>query len=432
MPLLAAQLLLVVLVYFVLVRKQVAADYKLYSCFLASYIFFLLGRALQQYLTVDTGLVVLYTRMSLLFSVGIPALVIAIFKQSGYKLTRFFQYLCFIVGAVLSLLYVILTDAFQQLFSFSALDLPLIGGLITERAPHIVQILASLALVLPASVLLFQEHKKTNVKSSLAFLVGSLVFGLLMLYGIVWIEVFGVIYAGSIFCAICWCWAVVQDIQESKGRSAVLQDELQLLFLKGHSGKAMGLEKLIEELEEHSNGDLALYKLRVRSILNRLIDYGIESGADAKRLLEKNETHLKSVEQSEDIDTLRRVLNEEAAGLSQLISSSNTPHQGLEKAKSYIQDNFQAELSVDQVATHIGMSRSSFMRIFKKGTGTTFNQYLTELRMAKAKQLLLEKSVTETAFEVGYASSSYFSTAFKKHVGLSPAQYQQAENNIHP
>ncbi len=56
----------------------------------------------------------------------------------------------------------------------------------------------------------------------------------------------------------------------------------------------------------------------------------------------------------------------------------------------------------------------------------TYSTYLTTMRMQKAKALLAgtDRPITDIAFEVGYNDSNYFSTAFRKHEGLSPRQYR--------
>ena len=67
MPLVSAQLLLMVLIYFTMVRKRISTLYKWYFCFLATVIVFLLGRASQDFVSPEAGFLILYARKSLLF-----------------------------------------------------------------------------------------------------------------------------------------------------------------------------------------------------------------------------------------------------------------------------------------------------------------------------------------------------------------------------
>lgn len=65
------------------------------------------------------------------------------------------------------------------------------------------------------------------------------------------------------------------------------------------------------------------------------------------------------------------------------------------------------------------------MRRFKQETGQTVNQHLTQVRIENAKRLLASISVTETAFEVGFNDSNYFSTVFKKQTGHTPNGFKK-------
>ena len=100
----------------------------------------------------------------------------------------------------------------------------------------------------------------------------------------------------------------------------------------------------------------------------------------------------------------------------------------VERAKEYILVQYHNPISVNDIAESVGLSDSGLMSKFKKETGQTVNQYLVQVRINKAKKLLRFKSVTETAFEVGFNNSNYFGTVFKKQTGQTPGQFQQSEN----
>lgn len=102
----------------------------------------------------------------------------------------------------------------------------------------------------------------------------------------------------------------------------------------------------------------------------------------------------------------------------------------LKQAKSYLSSHYMDfDCSLSSVAEFIHMSPSHLSFIFKKEVGTTFINYLTDLRIKKAKQLLssTDLMVYEVSTNVGYENYAYFSTVFKKSVGLSPKEYRIQE-----
>jgi len=99
----------------------------------------------------------------------------------------------------------------------------------------------------------------------------------------------------------------------------------------------------------------------------------------------------------------------------------------INKAKAYINDNYTNEkLSLNQVANQVYLSPTYFSAIFSQKTGQTFIQYLTDLRMNKAKELLkcTDMKTSEIAYAVGYKDPHYFSYLFKKTQNCTPKQYR--------
>lgn len=95
--------------------------------------------------------------------------------------------------------------------------------------------------------------------------------------------------------------------------------------------------------------------------------------------------------------------------------------------KHFIDNNYEKDLNLDLLAKILLVSKYHLQRLFKKNYGLTPKQYLINLRIHKAKQLLIEgTSVTETCFAVGFESLGSFSTLFKNRTGKSPIQYQKS------
>jgi AraC-like DNA-binding protein len=96
----------------------------------------------------------------------------------------------------------------------------------------------------------------------------------------------------------------------------------------------------------------------------------------------------------------------------------------IEKALQRINNEYDQKLSVKELAEIVYMSESSFHRIFNSVTATTPIQYIKNIRLLKAKDLLVsqEVKVNEVALKVGYENVSQFSREFKRYFGQSPSE----------
>lgn len=101
-------------------------------------------------------------------------------------------------------------------------------------------------------------------------------------------------------------------------------------------------------------------------------------------------------------------------------------HSSIQTSIDYITEHHMENLSIQQVAGVINFSPTYFCRLFKKETGHSFVSYLTFVRIQRSVRLLRHTNYTieQIAFDLGFNTSSYFSTIFKKVVGLSPSEYR--------
>lgn len=102
------------------------------------------------------------------------------------------------------------------------------------------------------------------------------------------------------------------------------------------------------------------------------------------------------------------------------------------RARAYLSQRYaDPNLMLQDVAGEVGMSQSHFSTVFAQETGITFTQYLTALRIGKAKELLTATAMrsSEIAFAVGYNDAHYFSYLFKKQTGVTPSEYRKSNKN---
>ena len=111
------------------------------------------------------------------------------------------------------------------------------------------------------------------------------------------------------------------------------------------------------------------------------------------------------------------------------LTRSLYPHDDLTKhiiqSKLYIDKHFSEEINLDKIAAKAMVSKFHFIRVFKKYYGSTPNQYLQEVRIEKAKQLLQKgKTIDEVCYAIGFASKPSFISLFKRMTGATPLAYQ--------
>lgn len=99
----------------------------------------------------------------------------------------------------------------------------------------------------------------------------------------------------------------------------------------------------------------------------------------------------------------------------------------VEKAKAYIRENYNREISLDDISKEVNISSYYFSKMFKEEAGENFIEYLTRVRIERAKELMRnpEMSIKEIGILSGYSDPNYFSRIFKKQTGETPREYRE-------
>ena len=169
-------------------------------------------------------------------------------------------------------------------------------------------------------------------------------------------------------------------------------------------------------------------KLKVLEFVLWAEKIGYESGGMVYRFSSRHD-YLKSINDMsnyEEIrtwfitkiqDVCRNIVNKKEEQATKLIAI----------AKDYIDHNYQNEVSLDETSRQINISPYYFSKLFKEEMGQSFIEYVTGIRMEKAKELLskTDKSMKEICNEIGYADPNYFSRTFKKNVGFTPTEFKE-------
>lgn len=188
------------------------------------------------------------------------------------------------------------------------------------------------------------------------------------------------------------------------------------------------IRRLISELGSASIS-IELCYVRVLRVMLAVLQTLMEIGSHGNELIGKEKRLLSDLYSFRSLDEIERWLNEVCEQALRDVAKTRkdiTRSQMLE-AVDFIQRHYEdAELSIKTVCSRIFMSTSYFSALFKSHTGKTFVEYVTEVRMEKAKELLKHSLLKtyEIAAKTGYQDPQYFSVLFKKHTGDTPTEYR--------
>ena len=98
----------------------------------------------------------------------------------------------------------------------------------------------------------------------------------------------------------------------------------------------------------------------------------------------------------------------------------------IDKIKTYMEQNYDKEVSLESVSSYVGMNASYLSRFFKQQTGSNFLDYLSSLRMQKATEYLTYPSyrLLDICYLVGYKSPNHFNKIFRQYYSCTPAEYR--------
>jgi two-component system response regulator YesN len=188
------------------------------------------------------------------------------------------------------------------------------------------------------------------------------------------------------------------------------------------------LDELLEDIIEHKFVNPIIMKARLIEIITTIVKVGLEAGAEQEKLGILSGRFVQEVLRSDTILDLRNQMREVISGVIEEISQGRK-HMNLqvfEEAIEYINENFDKDITLEDVSGHVHISPYHFSHEFKKFTGMNFIEYLTKTRIKEAKKLLLttDLSIGEISNQVGYDDPSYFGRVFKSMEGMPPSKFK--------
>ena len=145
------------------------------------------------------------------------------------------------------------------------------------------------------------------------------------------------------------------------------------------------------------------------------------------------EYQVKPVNRFELLSCLERLLGSKTAEETKADVLESKDRGSIGRALEYIENHFYQNISLEEVSREIGMNTAYFSTLFKKQTGKKYIDYLTDLRMEKAKNLLdnTDLKISMVAEMVGYGSTKHFARIYKGKFGITPNSNRQSAQTEH-
>jgi len=212
---------------------------------------------------------------------------------------------------------------------------------------------------------------------------------------------------------------LLAELNKSMGAAIEVLDKESILNCINH------LKEQIK-LEEDLNGEMIYfvvehtYEMYLLHLRNNQIMHHDESFYEDFRV---NANRCSSIDQL--FDYLSTMIGESLEAINEDNKQKET--KPIRTAKQYIQQNFMNSISLEEVSNVVGFNPTYFSTLFKKVSGSNFVDYLSEIRMNNAKELLRETnlSIATICEQVGYSDLKHFTKNFKKNTGIKPNEFRK-------
>jgi len=224
-----------------------------------------------------------------------------------------------------------------------------------------------------------------------------------------------------------------QDGSDLHGEEMMIQDILKQIRLGDRDELHETVYRFTNRLSDARNS-IRKYRILLMQLTAELYRVSNDNDLNLDELLGRNTDAYEMLLGLETSEELQNRLLELCLEMQKQIAGERQDNTKsfVKKAVEYVKDNFaDKELSIENVCGYLNVSTAYFSTVFKKETGKTFGNYLTDYRMEKAVDLLINKEEKTyiIAEQVGYFDPNYFSYVFKKQYGISPSKYKQERIN---
>ena len=225
-----------------------------------------------------------------------------------------------------------------------------------------------------------------------------------------------------------------QDVVTGNTKICTYPKEAESEVFAGISGKntaqsLKGIESFCRYIYEFKGLELKyIHEMAIRlsfGIYHTLFDTGMSLDSIHQLI------QVQAVSQFQTLDDIRGFLEGEVIKIITVLedeSKARYRHE-ITRAVNYINEHFNEQIELNEVAEYIHLSPYYLSRLFKKETGRNLIDYLNEVRINRAKDLIKDPALKlyEIAEKVGYRDNTYFGQMFKKYVGISPGDFRRKD-----
>jgi two-component system response regulator YesN len=223
----------------------------------------------------------------------------------------------------------------------------------------------------------------------------------------------------------------IQERKHSKEHRYPIREEQMLLSLMrvgDRNGARRILNNMLAAMFLYSPKPV-LIRARAIEMMGFLVRAAIEDNPVQEPLMERQQIWIGEIIESESFEDLCVVLRHSLDNFMSAVFEQgyNRSSKKVQAIMAFISRNYTTQLTLDEIAQEVGLSRFHVARLIKRSTGKTMTQHIRTLRINRARELLqaTEKDYAEIAYDLGFADQSYFIKQFREMTGTTPARYRR-------
>ena len=232
-------------------------------------------------------------------------------------------------------------------------------------------------------------------------------------------------------------YKVINDTHINGDYPIALEKELQTAISDGNKllSKEL-LNKILGHIFFATNNDFETLKNSVSELIILLSRSAIDGGADINQIFILKDNYIKEIKNFTNLERLSMwltsVINKFIGYVFEFNEVKHTDI--IYKVTGYIKSNYKEKITLEDLANYVYLSKSYLSKIFKEEMKCNLTAYTNQIRIEKAKPLLLDQNLTlvDIANGVGFDDQSYFTKVFKSIVGISPGKFREKHGKIAP